>query len=764
MADNRSHSGAKNPRQDEVASWRMRYGRPLLSIGFIVVVLALIEGYDPWGVSSSSTRITRDAINAISAPWYGDDWEDCDECGTDALGSAPETPQEAALVILIDDRTLRKSQETWPLPAWTLYQRLKMLAEDHQPAAVFLDVMLTHERPDPDVLPEKRENRLERLCDFRDREPSAQKRKYRLRALANLREGFGPKGTDTLRSASHPNSRFWCLKYQYKPVDAPRIDVNQYRPAEDYTKADRDTPVEHYGSITNYSKGDPRIPLIMAVPNPDVSGELMTRMIPAEAPGDFVTSRSGAAPEKPDSDTWRNRLLIPGLRGVATPAVVQSVVDPPETGTVPLRHQVDFDHPKAPDGPINVTTPAAAAVVAFCRHHSGIGFPGCEDLKQNGGDKTAPDKSKGSHRVDTLNDAGDWDWDRPLFLRWAVKPAKTESYIRASGAAKHQSRADVVCKVSRNAIDKTLGVPGLFQFDPARWDRALRIAGGDLRRPDRANERGSVRSACSYTPWMPAHLDYWPIRESGFMRHQGKSLGDLIDGRVVFIGTNFDAARDRTESPVHETLPGVFQYAMAFDNLLRFGSDRPSGVEPIFQGALGDFQPNWLDVVEVSIVLVVAGFGLVLRELLTPLRNRETYDGVSQLREQTWEPAFVLILAGIALWLLDKMLLWPGADVLIMATTFIVYDRDRLLEGIGQSCGIFVSLLNNVFARPAGAFVLGAFTLALAWLLWKYTIYAFAGLVLFIFVFWFLVVVISGIVTMNRPDVRRRRLQIWQPH
>lgn len=46
----------------------------------------------------------------------------------------------------------------------------------------------------------------------------------------------------------------------------------------------------------------------------------------------------------------------------------------------------------------------------------------------------------------------------------------------------------------------------------------------------------------------------------------------VIEGKAVFYGGNFQMVGDRVISPVYDDLPGVYLHAMAYDNLVTFGS------------------------------------------------------------------------------------------------------------------------------------------------------------------------------------------------
>lgn len=58
---------------------------------------------------------------------------------------------------------------------------------------------------------------------------------------------------------------------------------------------------------------------------------------------------------------------------------------------------------------------------------------------------------------------------------------------------------------------------------------------------------------------------------------QAQDLADpdkrgMLEGKMVLLGANVDGVNDQVETPVHGLLPGVFQHAMALDNLMKYGS------------------------------------------------------------------------------------------------------------------------------------------------------------------------------------------------
>lgn len=79
-------------------------------------------------------------------------------------------------------------------------------------------------------------------------------------------------------------------------------------------------------------------------------------------------------------------------------------------------------------------------------------------------------------------------------------------------------------------------------------------------------------------------------------------LGELINNRVILIGTNISGLPDMVSSPIEGILPGVYLHAMAYDNLVQSESNYKT------DGEAGEvFGFGWADLLE-TVVLVVMVF------------------------------------------------------------------------------------------------------------------------------------------------------------
>ncbi|MBK1698876.1 CHASE2 domain-containing protein [Rhodovibrio salinarum] len=707
----------------QCAPFWARFRKVSKPLGILILFFLCVDIFNPYGIPSASDKLSRDTFDAILAPWY--------DTGEGAWNrqagpsDGPDTPQDASIVLLLDDKSLSSSQHTWPLPAQQWHYMLQSLAEEYRPAAVFLDVMFTHERPDPRLAPDVREAQRAQMpaCDFFDTDPVVRAKKVALRDFIE-RNGEGSARDISyetagarlvgLVKASHRDSIFRCLKYHYRPVDGPTYESRLM----DLEPADR-----RHDTWT-----DPRIPLIQAVPNPDVIGKLAPRLLSADVPGDFVAANrqvhgdwvqevQAGSNADDDVQTFRwarflpERLLIPGLRGVATPAVVQLEVNPYEPGAMPLNIKRPF-YRKNGESFIGsqVTTPAAAAVVAFCRHHPNSLLPGCKDLRA---------AEKGSEcQIDTVTECGDWDWKRSLSLSWGLKPAVTEEYFKFGDTDENginenkvtfRSKAES-CAFLRADLHGGKSDIGRLRDTLTRMSWSVRIAYVG------ANNQGRViYERCSYIPMLIADLNYWPARQTKLMRDHPDGpvdLGDLIDGRVVFIGTNFDIQKDRTLSPVHETMPGVFQHAMAFDNLLRAGADWRSPAAGVVKGYVPDGSLlyrflagfSWLDVTEVLVLFCAALIGIVMREIVTPTYlgpDGKTFETHESMVNAAWEPIIVLGLVILALLFLLNVHTWPIGDWVMIVAGLVTYYNERLRVAVREAVFSLVRWVWESRHKPA---------------------------------------------------------------
>lgn len=72
--------------------------------------------------------------------------------------------------------------------------------------------------------------------------------------------------------------------------------------------------------------------------------------------------------------------------------------------------------------------------------------------------------------------------------------------------------------------------------------------------------------ACFYHDTLQAYH----VMSRSDSRNGGAELGELISGRIVFVGAWLDGIPDEVESPVHGVVPAVMLHAMALDNLISF--------------------------------------------------------------------------------------------------------------------------------------------------------------------------------------------------
>ncbi|WP_238938725.1 CHASE2 domain-containing protein [Pseudomonas typographi] len=85
-------------------------------------------------------------------------------------------------------------------------------------------------------------------------------------------------------------------------------------------------------------------------------------------------------------------------------------------------------------------------------------------------------------------------------------------------------------------------------------------------------------------------------------------VGSMLQGRLVLVGADITSAGDTVNSPVHGDIAGVYQHAMALDNLIVKGMNYDSDPK-----GLGFMNLNWLDLLQVFLLAVIA----VLKKLMT---------------------------------------------------------------------------------------------------------------------------------------------------
>jgi CHASE2 domain-containing sensor protein len=68
-------------------------------------------------------------------------------------------------------------------------------------------------------------------------------------------------------------------------------------------------------------------------------------------------------------------------------------------------------------------------------------------------------------------------------------------------------------------------------------------------------------------------------RDRTFIAQNGDPARALA-GRFVFVGTQLSGLNDHVYSPVHGYLPGVYEHAVAFDNLITYGANYPTVPRP----------------------------------------------------------------------------------------------------------------------------------------------------------------------------------------
>jgi hypothetical protein len=575
--------------------------RNVLVILTSVAFIAFVRLVDPFGLSTATKEISREVFDAVFiAPWY-------DQLGVESVGE--RDVQDAATVVLITDRSLRRSELSWPLPATQLNFMLRSLAA-YDPAAVVLDVVLTQERPDPRIPPD------ERPATTRSGSSASN------RVWAGRRCG-GKRASQ---------SRFAALSELYRPL--PRGERNAGEASTE------------------------KIPLLVGVPNPKHSPHTACRLAPA-----------------PDRFLLPSDLLIPGLRCIATPTLVQwRSAQEPET--IPLKVPYDPGACSQRFARGEMLVPAAAALAAFCNRvlRSDMGtasaYPGCRHLGLSQSSK---------RRAVSLGDVRQ-RMDGPSFVHWGLKASTSYRYFAA------EAEADAAAETSRAERCPSSGSSG--PADPLRriaW--MAEIITPELLDRSAGTEMETPHARCTYTPTIFADLKHWPMRTlTDVPAADGQGTvdlpRDLIEDRVVFIGTDLEVYRDRVDAPVHGTLPGVYLHAMAFDNLLRFGdalAQPAPSVLTVFGGGAG---LNAIDLVEILLLGVAVTFG-------QSQARRSSEDA------RPWLPPLTLLLPPVFLIGVCALMDWPTADWLLVTGAILVWDRGRAILSVS-------AFARNISRHPTG--------------------------------------------------------------
>lgn len=117
-----------------------------------------------------------------------------------------------------------------------------------------------------------------------------------------------------------------------------------------------------------------------------------------------------------------------------------------------------------------------------------------------------------------------------------------------------------------------------------------------------------MRARCPYTDTVPAHYLLTPARlQDPVAREQAEALlRQVIQDRVVLIGTGYKGSTDQVLSPLHGKLPGVYQHAMAVDNLISGGSGFWRDPGDLFGLSVGNAIQAIVFLLASLIILVVA--------------------------------------------------------------------------------------------------------------------------------------------------------------
>lgn len=207
------------------------------------------------------------------------------------------------------------------------------------------------------------------------------------------------------------------------------------------------------------------------------------------------------------------------------------------------------------------------------------------------------------------------DWERaiddsrplaPISLRWDDQPSPSQEAWLAYRFGGNTGRPPEPCRAGpekmgfRESLLQSLEFAKVFLLNQVE---------------ERPSEYGPrLYNRCS--PYLTLHADQLVWAYQGHkLTKTGQNFGqmrDLLRGRYIFIGLDSASYPDLTFSPIHQTVPGVFQHATALDNLITFGSNYPGHA-----GTFGPFAADrfftaalWLVGVLMSAALYRAMLGL----------------------------------------------------------------------------------------------------------------------------------------------------------
>ena len=243
-------------------------------------------------------------------------------------------------------------------------------------------------------------------------------------------------------------------------------------------------------------------------------------------------------------------------------------------------------------------TPALALYQSLCNdpHET---LPGCEDIRSKG--------------LSSFSD--------PMVIRWGTGVSK--EHLLAL------KKADIECM--------SFPPQGFLSRIRYTWQQIGYMFGQSL---SSTTERGKAER-CAYTDTLHAT---WFLGSSPKLH---TDLKNMIENRVILIGTQIEGIHDYVSSPVNGKLPGVYLFAMALDNYLQYGSD--------YYKELGDFLSALIEISAIiSITLLMAFLWNRTCTMLSPpptgLLARLSSAISLALLFKVIVPLFISILLAMAMW------------------------------------------------------------------------------------------------------------------
>lgn len=176
-------------------------------------------------------------------------------------------------------------------------------------------------------------------------------------------------------------------------------------------------------------------------------------------------------------------------------------------------------------GDPSLTTPSFSLFSRLC--NSTNQFPGCDAIREE-----------------------NWSaFKYPMALRWGSRISRNHAELEAYGGQQCSNVLSDERKTKLSIVGESIA--------KALWSFELFWGGGSMKNLPSCSHNDTVRASwfLDARPEVRAHLK------------------QMIEGRIILVGTKVEGVHDYVSSPVNGQLPGVYFLAMALDNYLVYGND-----------------------------------------------------------------------------------------------------------------------------------------------------------------------------------------------